>query len=66
MPAPGFRHRDTGALNYVGSYGYSWSSTSYGSGDHYRGMYLNFGTVGISTSYADYRSFGFQLRCLSE
>ena len=50
----------------VGNNGYSWSSTSYDSGDHYRGMYLNFGTQNLNPSSANYRGYGFQLRCLSE
>ncbi|WP_294599797.1 hypothetical protein [uncultured Rikenella sp.] len=61
-PAPGYRHRDTGALVNVGRYGYSWSSAVSGN----NGVFLNFGTQHLSTSYSDYRAHGFQLRCLSE
>ncbi|WP_300681788.1 hypothetical protein [uncultured Rikenella sp.] len=50
----------------VGNNGYSWSSTSYDSGDHYRGMYLYFYATVLYPSYAAYRASGFQLRCLSE
>ena len=50
----------------VGGYGYSWSSTSYGSDDHYRGMFLRFYTQHLYPSLAHYRAYGLQLRCLSE
>ncbi len=66
VPAPGYRHRDTGAQNGIGNYGFSWSSTSYDSGDHYRGMDLDFNATGLNPNYAAYRAYGNQLRCLSE
>ncbi|WP_294597943.1 hypothetical protein [uncultured Rikenella sp.] len=50
----------------VGNHGYSWSSASYASVDHYRGMYLNFNATALYPSNADSRAYGFQLRCLSE
>ena len=65
-PAPGYRHRDTGALSYVGGEGSVWSSASYGSGDHYRGMYLHFNVTWLSPSNTAHRANGLQLRCLSE
>ncbi len=69
-PAPGYRDFGRagyeGALYRVGHYGYSWSSTSYGSDDHYRGMGLDFRATYLGPSYANYRAYGFQLRCLSE
>ncbi|WP_297628192.1 hypothetical protein [uncultured Rikenella sp.] len=61
-PAPGYRHRDTGALGNVGNYGYSWSSTVSGT----NGMDLGFSVTWLYPSYADLRAYGFQLRCLSE
>ncbi|WP_300728709.1 hypothetical protein [uncultured Rikenella sp.] len=49
----------------VGNNGYSWSSTSYDSGDHYRGMYLNFNVTELNPSNTTNRANGLQLRCLS-
>ncbi len=64
--APGHRGYGEGALWTVGNSGYSWSSTSYGSGDHYRGMYLSFSVTALSPSDVYLRGYSFQLRCLSE
>ncbi|WP_294600087.1 hypothetical protein [uncultured Rikenella sp.] len=50
----------------VGRNGYSWSSTSYDSGDHYRGMYLYFSATALYPSSTPDRAPGLQLRCLSE
>ena len=61
-PAPGYRHRGTGVLGGVGSYGYSWSS-AFGNTD---GMRLFFYVTGLNPSYASNRATGYQLRCLSE
>ncbi|WP_297832457.1 hypothetical protein [uncultured Rikenella sp.] len=61
-PAPGYRHRDTGALWNVGSLGYSWASTVSGA----NGMTLNFYVAWLYPSNAGNRAYGFQLRCLSE
>ncbi|WP_294600766.1 hypothetical protein [uncultured Rikenella sp.] len=51
---------------HVGYYGYNWSSTSYDSGGHYRGMYLSFSATELNPSRATSRAYGLQLRCLSE
>ncbi len=66
VPAPGNRHSSSGDPVGVGNHGYSWSSASYASVDHYRGMYLNFNATALYPSNADSRAYGFQLRCLSE
>ncbi|WP_294597054.1 hypothetical protein [uncultured Rikenella sp.] len=50
----------------VGNGGYGRSSTSYDSGDHCRGVCLNFYTTVLHSSYANYHADGLQLRCLSE
>ncbi|WP_297627528.1 hypothetical protein [uncultured Rikenella sp.] len=67
---PGFRDYGRtgweGIARHIGDYGYSWSSTSYDSGDLYRGQDLNFGVAYLYTSNAHYRGHGLQLRCLSE
>ena len=62
---PGNRGNGEGALWNVGNNGYSWSSTSYDSGDHYRGMYLNFNATELNPSNTTNRANGLQLRCLS-
>ncbi len=64
--APGHRLDASGALGGVGNHGYSWSSTSYGSGDHYRGMYLYFNATALYLNNAFGCGYGFPLRCLSE
>ncbi|WP_294601039.1 hypothetical protein [uncultured Rikenella sp.] len=61
-PAPGYRHRDTGALGSGDSGGYNWSSTVSG----INGVHLHFGVAWLVPSNANDRAFGFQLRCLSE
>ncbi|WP_297627756.1 hypothetical protein [uncultured Rikenella sp.] len=65
-PAPGHRGYGEGALWGVGLNGFSWSSTSYDSDDHYRGMYLGFSVTNLYPSSAYSRAYGFQLRCLAE
>ncbi|WP_299458024.1 hypothetical protein [uncultured Rikenella sp.] len=64
--APGYRNRDTGDLGTIGDGGYNWSSTSYGSGDHYRGVCLDFRATVLGPRNAALRASGLQLRCLSE
>ncbi len=61
-PAPGYRPRDTGALGNVGGGGYCRTSTVSG----INGMNLNFYATWLRPNGADYRAYGFQLRCLSE
>ncbi len=61
-PAPGCRSRTVGALFLVGSEGSVWSSSV--SDTH--SMDLNFIMTWFSSSYASYRDYGFQVRCLSE
>ena len=60
--APGYRYRDTGALGSVGSSGCNWASTV----SSIHGMYLGFDVTNLGPSSAYSRSYGFQLRCLSE
>jgi len=50
----------------VGYFGFSWSSAFYDSGDHYRGLCLDFHSQSLDPSCSDYRGYGFPLRCLSE
>ena len=65
-PAPGFRDAGNegrlGALEYVGHYGFSWSSTA----NDTRGIYLHFNATNLNLRGQGHRAYGFQLRCLSE
>ncbi|WP_300853248.1 hypothetical protein [uncultured Rikenella sp.] len=60
-PAPGFRERANGGPGYVGSSGFSYSSSVSGS----NGVYLNFSVTDLNPSRAHGRAYGLQLRCLS-
>ncbi|WP_300729143.1 hypothetical protein [uncultured Rikenella sp.] len=64
--APGHRGSGEGALWGVGIGGYNWSSTSYDSGDRYRGVLLHYYATYLNPSDVYLRAYGFQLRCLSE
>ncbi|MDE6499331.1 MAG: hypothetical protein K2K83_01320 [Rikenella sp.] len=61
-PAPGFRHPHHGALCYIGTGGFSWSS-SFANTYTYR---LNFHFGGVGTNHSYYRGYGLPLRCLQE
>ena len=69
-PAPGFRdagyHGRLGEVMHAGDNGYSLSTTSYTSNNHYRSLHLNLSTQNLYTSFFDHRAYGLQLRCLSE
>ena len=60
--APGYRYHTSGELVSGGRSGYSWSSSASGS----NGMDLDFGAAWLNPHGAPYRTYGFQLRCLSE
>ncbi|WP_300646603.1 hypothetical protein [uncultured Rikenella sp.] len=61
-PAPGLRLYGEGALDLVGNYGFSYSSSVSG----INGVYLDFYVTGLYPSDAYSRGYGLQLRCLSE
>ena len=62
FPVVGYRSDDNGALNYVDSRGYYWSSTASGSEFAF---YLYFNSS--QTSMSDYfRNNGFPVRCVTE
>jgi hypothetical protein len=63
-PPPGFRVYGSGMLWYVGSNGYSWSSSiPSGSGNaHFLGFYFD----GVGPQNSNYRAYGLPLRCLQE
>ncbi len=60
--APGYRGASSGSAVSVGSSGYIWSPAT----NDDNGVNLSIHTTGLSPSYANYRAYGFQLRCLSE
>ncbi|WP_299456495.1 hypothetical protein [uncultured Rikenella sp.] len=61
-PAPGYRHTNSGTLVYIGCHGFSWSSAT----NDIDGAYLTFSTADLEPSFVNSRTYGFQLRCLSE
>ncbi len=61
-PAPGLRAYQYGTLYYVGSHGFSWSSTASGGSVHY--LELNYAR--IIPQDLGYRAYGFPLRCLQK
>ncbi len=61
-PAPGYRSSASGALYYIGSNGYGWSSTVCDT----LGMNFCFAVTWLDLSGTNHRGYGFQLRCLSE
>lgn len=64
FPASGRRNWDSGSLAYVGSYGYFWSASAYGSNANYACNLIYF-----SSSWSWYysrRSYGFPVRAVAE
>ncbi|WP_297628318.1 hypothetical protein [uncultured Rikenella sp.] len=61
-PAPGFRHGASGVLGDIGGNSYSWSSAV----SKINATYFYFSMIQLTPSNAAYRTYGFQLRCLSE
>ena len=62
LPAEGCRSYGSGTVNYVGTYGYYWSSTTNGSNAYY----LSFGYNRIATQANSYRDYGYAVRCVKE
>ncbi|WP_297627741.1 hypothetical protein [uncultured Rikenella sp.] len=62
VPAPGCRQRTSGLLGGNSDNGYSWASAASG----IDGMLLEFRVQFLITGYAVSRTYGLQLRCLSE
>ncbi|WP_300856912.1 hypothetical protein [uncultured Rikenella sp.] len=65
-PAPGCRGSGEGKPGGSNNNACIWSATSYDSEDRYLGMYLYFGTQGLSSCHTTGQASGHQLRCLSE
>ncbi|WP_299458027.1 hypothetical protein, partial [uncultured Rikenella sp.] len=61
-PAPGFRHGASGVLGDIGGNSYNWSSAV----SKINATYFYFSMIQLTPSNAAYRTYGFQLRCLSE
>ena len=59
---PGYRDYGEGRPSSIGKSGYSWIATTNDIG----GMYLDFGTQHLNPNGTPPRSYGHQLRCLSE
>jgi uncharacterized protein (TIGR02145 family) len=62
LPAGGWRDHSDGLLNFVGQYGYYWSSTVM---EPYYAHMLAFGDVSASIYYTD-RAHGFSVRCIQD
>ncbi|WP_297628384.1 hypothetical protein [uncultured Rikenella sp.] len=61
--APGCRYGiNTDASSFVGCSGYSWSSTC----DALTAKFVDYTATGLNPGNSHPRTFGFQLRCLSE
>ena len=64
FPASGYRNGSGGGLNSVGSYGYSWSASAFGSNTSYA-RYLFFSPT--SWNFSNYnRSYGYPVRAVAE
>ena len=61
LPVAGFRHASNGSLNYVGGFGYYWSSTV--NGVHSHRLLFNSWDAAMSI---DYRATGYSVRCLKD
>ncbi len=59
--APGYRYHTSGIAVVIGNSGFGWSSTI-----GINGLALNFHSQSLNASHSGYRTYGFQLRCLSE
>jgi uncharacterized protein (TIGR02145 family) len=61
LPVAGYRNFSIGSLSDVGSIGYYWSSTVSGTSARYLGF-----SSSSANMVADYRAFGFSVRCLKD
>jgi len=63
LPAAGGRMSTNSVLNYVGQYGYYWSTSVNG----IDALDLSFaGSMNIHQSYPEHRTYGFSVRCIAE
>ena len=61
LPVAGYREYSTGALTTVGSHGFFWSSTVSGTSARSLRFYSS-----NAFMYANYRAYGFSVRCIKE
>jgi uncharacterized protein (TIGR02145 family) len=61
LPVAGYRDNSIGSLSFVGSYGYYWSSTVYGTYSQYLYFYSSNADMDIY-----YRVSGFSVRCIKD
>ena len=61
LPLAGYRNHSNGTLNGVGSNGNYWSSTVSGTNASYLDFYSS-----TANMFANYRAFGFSVRCIKE
>ena len=64
-PAVGYRDRDSGALDYVGSHGYYWSASPHPSISIYA-YYLYFYNGNVYPADYSHRGHGYSVRCVKE
>ena len=62
FPIAGLRYYNTGALGRVGDFGSAWSASI--SGIYAKRLY--FSTNDISSSFTNFRGYGFPVRCIQE
>ena len=65
FPASGYRFRGDGFFNYIGLYGYLWTSSSKGVGT-VEGGYLLFWVDNVSPVGTPFRAGAFPVRCVQE
>ena len=63
LPAAGFRSYSSGSLDYVGSYGYYWSSSTSGTFD---ALHLFFYSGVFDAHFGSSKAYGFSVRCVVE
>ena len=65
LEAAGYRHRESGALAYVGTEGDYWSSSSGYAGSDYAG-FLGFSSSHVYPLYGAHRVYGLSVRCVRD
>ena len=63
LPMAGSRKSIDGSLNYVGTYGYYWSSTVSSINSHSRNLYF---LSSNASMFESYRTFGSSVRCIKD
>ena len=63
FPASGYRNLGGGTMEYVGGFGYCWSSTPSSTTTGYQ---LRFNSTSVSSSFSLSRAIGYPVRCVRE